>query len=96
MINYPFPPVNNNNNNNNNNNRKTNFSKSSKVSTKGDENLFIIGALLQPFSVALFSLLCAPTDSMFCNGAGIARTGEGKRDESLIGTLVGALSTSAK
>jgi len=56
--------------------------------------LFTIGALLQPFSVALFSLLRAPTDSMFCNGAGIAWTGEGKRDERLIGTLAGALSTS--
>jgi hypothetical protein len=88
VINCPFPPF------NNNNNRDTNFSRSSNVNTQDVEHLFTIRALLQPFSVALFSLLRTPADSMFCNGAGVAWTSEGKRDERLIGTLAGALSTS--
>ena len=82
MINCPFPPF-----NNNNNNRDTNFSRISNVNTRDVEHLFTIGALLQLFSVALFSVLRAPADSIFCNG--------GKRDERLIGTLAGVLSTSA-
>jgi len=89
VINCPFPPF-----NNNNNNRDTNFSKSSNVNSQEVEHLFTIGALLQPFSFALFSLLLAPADSIFCNGAGVAWTSKGKRDERPIGTSAGALSTS--